>query len=68
MSDLRALRAEADRLGLYFEEADLVRVATLLEQTRESVRALGPQATEWIEPGYVFTPIPAATRDGELAG
>lgn len=68
MNDLRALREEADRLGLYFEDADLERVATLLEQTRASVRALGPQPTEWVEPGYVFTPTPAAPKDGEPGG
>ncbi len=68
MSDLRNLREEADRLGLPLDDEDLARIATLLDQTRESVRALGPQATEWIEPGYVFTPIPAAPRNGERTG
>jgi hypothetical protein len=68
MSDRRALREEADRLGLYFEDSDLDRIVTLLDQTRESVQALGPQPTEWIEPGYVFTPTPAASRDAEPAG
>ncbi|MEO5963876.1 MAG: hypothetical protein ABIR11_00320 [Candidatus Limnocylindrales bacterium] len=68
MSDPRALRDDADRLGLYFEDSDLDRIATLLDQTRESVRALGRQPTEWIEPGYVFTPTPAASRDADPAG
>lgn len=62
MSDLDALRAEADRLGIFLDDADLKRVATLLEQTRASVQALGDLPTEWLEPGYVFTPTPAAPR------
>jgi hypothetical protein len=68
VSDLKALRAEADRLELYFDEADLRRIATLLDQTRESVRALGPMPTEWVEPSYVFTPIAAAPKEREPAG
>lgn len=63
MSDVRAMRDEAVRLGLYLDDSDLDRIATLLDQTRESIRALGPQPTEWIEPGYIFTPRPAAPRD-----
>jgi hypothetical protein len=63
VSDVRILREEAERLGLPFDDEDLARIATLLDQTRESVRRLGLQATEWIEPGYVFTPIAAAPRD-----
>lgn len=68
MSDLEALRAEADRLELYFTDADLERIATLLDQARESVRALGPMPTEWVEPSYVFTPIAAAPKEREPAG
>ena len=68
MSDLRILREEAEGGELSSDDADLARIATLLDQTRESARALGPQATEWIEPPNVFTPIPAASRDGEQTG
>ena len=68
MSELEALRAEADRLERYFDDADLQRVATLLDQTRESVRSLGPQPTDWVEPSYVFNPIAAAPKTGEPAG
>jgi hypothetical protein len=67
VSDLEALRAEADRLELYFTDADLERIVKLLHQARESVRALGPMPTEWLEPSYVFTPIPAAPKEREPA-